>query len=154
MTAQQARRAPPESGPQLRPVLPSKDELLAALRGHYLQGPLCEQAYGLAEVHRQSRHHPERAEELAALRRRLIDEIDEWTARMLPAARPSAPLTAESFGTVIDRMAAAADHAFDLLMTIDLGSGEMHGAWTRLAELEIQYGELVTALLSGWRRLP
>lgn len=138
----------------VREVLPSKDQLLAALRGHYLLGPLCTQAYGLAELHRQRRHHPERAVEIDWCRDELIDEIDEWTRLRLPEPRPEAGIVAEPLGTTIDRMAAASDLAFHLLMTIDPGSNEMYAAWTRLAELEIAYGELCAALTSGHRRLP
>ncbi|MET7771821.1 hypothetical protein [Nocardia sp. NPDC005366] len=138
----------------VREVLPSKDELLAALRGHYLLGPLCAQAFGLAELHRQRRDHPERSAEIDSYRKEIIEEIDEWTRTALPDPRPGARRVAEPLGVTIDRMAAASDLAFHLLMTIDPGSDEMHAAWTRLAELEIAYGELSTALAAGYRSLP
>ncbi|WP_405181287.1 hypothetical protein OG225_09110 [Nocardia sp. NBC_01377] len=138
----------------VREVLPSKDQLLAALRGHYLLGPLCAQAFGLAELHRQRRGHPERAAEIDYYRGELIDEIDEWARLALPDPRPGVRTVAEPLGVTIDRMAAASDLAFHLLMTIDPGSDEMHAAWTHLAELEIAYGELSTALSAGYRALP
>lgn len=131
---------------RVRSALPSKDELQAALRGHYLLGPLCAQAYGLAELHRLRRTAPEEVDDLDVRRDRLIAEIDEWVRATLPARR-----SAESLGAFIDRMAAVSDHAFDLLMTIAPGSAEMHAAWTRLAEMEIAYGELAAALANGAR---
>ncbi|MFC9897056.1 hypothetical protein ACFVMC_25505 [Nocardia sp. NPDC127579] len=134
--------------------LPSKDQLLAALRGHYLLGPLCAQAFELAELHRQRRDRPEQSARLEPRRRELTEQIDAWTATALPEPRPGARLTPERLSVVIDRMADASELAFRLLMTIDPGSDEMHHAWTRLAELEIAYGELSADLLSGHRRLP
>ncbi len=134
--------------------LPSKDQLLAALRGHYLLGPLCTQAYGLAELHRQRRDHPDRSEEIDTCRTELIEQIDDWAEVALPDPHPGARTTPDRLGSVIDRMADASEYAFRLLMTIDPGSHEMHAAWTRLAELEIAYGELSAGLLSGHRRLP
>ncbi|QIS11873.1 DUF4254 domain-containing protein [Nocardia arthritidis] len=135
----------------VRSVLPSKDELLAALRGHYLQGPLCVQAYGLSELHRLRRVEPTRAAEIDCFRSELVAEIDDWVgSQVAPGARG----WPESLGAMFDRMAAASDHAFNLLMTIDPGSPRMHAAWTRLAELEIAYGELVAAVQDGRSRLP
>ncbi|MEV0247787.1 hypothetical protein AB0H76_14435 [Nocardia sp. NPDC050712] len=134
--------------------LPSKDQLLAALRGHYLLGPLCTQAFELAELHRQRRDDPGRAAEIEARRLDLLSQIDDWAYFELPTPHPGARLTPDRLGEVIDRMADASEYAFRLLMSIDPGSHEMHQAWTRLAELEIAYGELSAGLLSGHRRLP
>ncbi|MEU8899163.1 hypothetical protein [Nocardia sp. NPDC048505] len=134
--------------------LPSKDQLLAALRGHYLLGPLCAEAFELAELHRQRRDAPERSAEFETSRVELIERIDDWAAAALPTPHPGARTTPDRLGLVIDRMADASEYAFRLLMTIDPGSHEMHAAWTRLAELEIAYGELSAGLLSGHRRLP
>ncbi|MFC8044773.1 DUF4254 domain-containing protein [Nocardia sp. NPDC057353] len=154
MTAHQARRALPETELEADPVLPSKDELLAALRGHYLDGPLCAEAHALAELHRARRGTPARAAEFDGYRRDLVRRIDSWVRRNLPAPRPGVRRHPETLGAVIDRMAAASARAFDLLMTIDPGSDEMHAAWTALAEQEIGYGEVVAALERGWLALP
>ncbi|WP_156371079.1 hypothetical protein [Nocardia arizonensis] len=135
-------------------VLPSKDQLLAALRGHYLLGPLCTQAFDLAELHRQRRERPECAAEIDSRRDELRGQIDGWARVTLPVPRPGAPTVAETLGVTIDRMAAASALAFHLLMTIDPAGNEMHAAWTRLAELEIAYGELSFGLIAGYRRLP
>ncbi|MBH0776445.1 DUF4254 domain-containing protein [Nocardia bovistercoris] len=135
-------------------VLPSKDQLLAALRGHYLLGPLCTQAFGLAELHRQRRDQPERAARIDSRRAELVGEIDDWADAALPAPRADARTATEPLGVTIDRMASASALAFHLLMTGDPAGDEMHAAWTRLAELEIAYGELSAALLAGYRRLP
>ncbi|RJO73547.1 DUF4254 domain-containing protein [Nocardia panacis] len=136
----------------VRSALPTNDELLTALRGHYLHGPLCVQAFGLAELHRLRRVDPDRAGKIDDFRGELVGEIDGWIARHL-AQSAGARLHPETLGTVIDRVAAAADHAFALL-AIDPGTPRMHAAWARLAELEIAYGELVTAIGAGLRRLP
>ncbi|MEV0354476.1 DUF4254 domain-containing protein [Nocardia sp. NPDC050697] len=154
MTAHQVRRALPETEPPADPVLPSKDELLAALRGHYLQGPLCREAHALAQLHRARRRLPARAAEFDRERTELVRRIDGWVRRNLPAPRAGVRRHPETLGTVLDRMAAACERAFDLLMTIDPGSDEMHAAWTALAEQEIGYGELSAALESGWLALP
>ncbi|MFC8531272.1 DUF4254 domain-containing protein [Nocardia sp. NPDC057227] len=154
MTAQQVRRALPETEPPADPVLPSKDELLAALRGHYLAGPLCREAHAIAELHRARRRLPARAAEFDRDRADLVRRIDGWARRNLPAPRAEARCHPDPLGAVIDRMAAASERAFDLLMTIDPGSDEMHAAWTTLAEQEIGYGELAAALESGWLALP
>jgi hypothetical protein len=47
-----------------------------------------------------------------------------------------------------------AEEAFHLLMNDDPGGERMHAAWTRLAELEIDYTDLVRAVGDGRRRLP
>lgn len=154
MTAQHVRRALPETEPTADPVLPSKDELLAALRGHYLGGPLCREAHALAELHRARRRLPARAPEFDRERADLVRRIDGWVRRALPVPRVGVRRHPETLGTVIDRMAAASERAFDLLMTIDPGSDEMHAAWTALAEQEIGYGELAAALETGWLALP
>ncbi|MEV6135802.1 hypothetical protein AB0L63_07000 [Nocardia sp. NPDC051990] len=52
-------------------------------------------------------------------------------------------------GDIIDRIAAAADRAFHLLMTVDLTGEHMHVASTRLAELRIAYGDLVREAEEG-----
>lgn len=154
MTAQQARRALPEAATREAPVLPSKDELLAALRGHYLQGPLCPEAHALTELHRARRRCPARSAEYDRYRADLVAGIDRWVRRRLPAPHAGARPHDETVGALLDRMAAASERAFDLLMTIDPGSDEMHAAWTALAEQEIRYGELAEALERGWLTLP
>jgi hypothetical protein len=150
MLVQRARpRKPSESS-----ALPSPSALLCALGGQHVQGPVSRWARELTELHRQRR---EQARDLAELERRraeLVDRIDTWATLQLPSAAPGVRLHDVSLGVMIDRMAAVAEEAFHLLMNDDPGGERMHAAWTRLAELEIDYPDLVRAVGDGRRRLP
>ncbi|MEV6253754.1 DUF4254 domain-containing protein [Nocardia sp. NPDC051929] len=135
-------------------ALPSPSALLCALGGQHVQGPVSRWARELTELHRRRR---EDARESVGTRRRraeLVERIDTWAALHLPCADPAVRVHHESLGEMIDRMAAVAEDAFHLLMHDDPGGERMHAAWTRLAELEIAYADLVRAIGDGRRRLP
>ncbi|MGQ4617395.1 hypothetical protein [Nocardia sp. R7R-8] len=134
--------------------MPSPSALLCALGGQHAQGPVSRWARELTELHRQCR---EDARESVESRRRcaeLVDRIDTWAALHLPCADPGVRVHETSLGEMIHRMAAVAEEAFHLLMHDDPGGERMHAAWTRLAELEIAYADLVCAIGDGRRRLP
>lgn len=135
-------------------ALPSPSALLCALGGQHVQGPVSRWARELTELHRQGRD--DARDEVVIRRRRaeLVDRIDTWATLHLPRAAPGVRLHDASLGEVIDGMAAVAEEAFYLLMNDDPGGERMHAAWTRLAELEIAYTDLVRAVEDGRRRLP
>ncbi|WP_280303217.1 DUF4254 domain-containing protein [Nocardia abscessus] len=135
-------------------VLPSPSSLLCALGGQHVQGPVSRWARELTELHRRRREDAESSAEIDGRRAEVVDRIDTWATLHLPSATTAARLHDASLGEVIDRMAAVAEKAFHLLMHDDLGGERMHAAWTRLAELEIAYADLVHAVTDGRRRLP
>ncbi|NKY31781.1 DUF4254 domain-containing protein [Nocardia speluncae] len=92
-------------------------------------------------------------EQLRSRRTELIRLLDRWAQR-LPAASPGVGAHPQSLGCLIDRMAEAAAHAFHLLRTDEIGGDRMHAAWTRLAELELEYADLVRDIAAGSRYLP
>ncbi|MFC9897685.1 hypothetical protein ACFVMC_28685 [Nocardia sp. NPDC127579] len=91
--------------------------------------------------------------EMGWYRGELVTRINGWASRH---RRPTAGAIEheESLGDVIDRIAVVADRAFHLLMTDDPSGELMHAAWTRLAEEEVAYGDLVRAVADGRRSLP
>ncbi|MER7450832.1 DUF4254 domain-containing protein [Nocardia beijingensis] len=135
-------------------ALPSPSALLCALGGQHVDGPVSRWARELTELHRQCREDARETAETRRRRTELIDRIDTWAALHLPSADPAVRVHHESLGEMIDRMAAVAEEAFHLLMHDDPGGERMHAAWTRLAELEIAYTDLVRAIGDGRRRLP
>ncbi|MGK8508750.1 DUF4254 domain-containing protein [Nocardia asiatica] len=135
-------------------ALPSPSSLLCALGGQHVQGPVSRWARELTELHRRHREDAHRAAEIDAQRAEVVDRIDTWASLHLPRAPRGARLHEASLGEVIDRMAAVAEKAFYLLMHDDPGGERMHAAWTRLAELEIAYADLASAVEDGRRRLP
>ncbi|WP_067474011.1 DUF4254 domain-containing protein [Nocardia amamiensis] len=135
-------------------VLPSPSMLLCALGGQHVHGPVCRWASELAELHRRRREVPGRLVEIDGHRAELVERINTWAAVQLPSAAPGVRLHEASLGEVIDGMAVVAERAFHLLMHDDPGGERMHAAWTRLAELEIAYADLVREVGDGRRRLP
>ncbi|WP_327101054.1 DUF4254 domain-containing protein [Nocardia vinacea] len=134
-----------------RAVLPSASELLCALSGQYVRGELCELAYALVELHRHRREWPL---EFNCRRAELVADVNAWAVRNLPHRAVGARKHEESLGEFMDRIAAVAAHAFYLLMTDDVTGTRMHAAWTRLAELEVGYSDLLRDVHDGRRYLP
>lgn len=133
--------------------LPNADALICALAGRPPECDLCRSAYALVELHRSVAKTAEWTEPFRTRRIALVLGIDHW-ARRLPPPRPGARPHPESLGQLIDRLATAAASAFHLLMTEDVTGDRMHAAWTRLAELELDYADLLGDLRSGRRYLP
>ncbi|WP_328394515.1 hypothetical protein [Nocardia sp. NBC_00416] len=95
------------------------------------------------------------AEDLAQSRRRqLIAEINAWGSQHLPAPVAGARVHERSLGELIDTIAAGAARAFHLLRHDDPAGERMHTEWTRLAELEIAYRDLLLDIETGRCRLP
>jgi hypothetical protein len=140
--------------PPLDPAdLPSANALICALAGRPPECVLCRSAYELVGLHRRGARPLEWPETLRTRRAALVRGIDHW-ARRLPPPRHGARAHSESLGVLIDRIAAAAASAFHLLMTDDVAGDSMHAAWTRLAELELDYADLLSDIRSGRRYLP
>ncbi|MGQ4599607.1 DUF4254 domain-containing protein [Nocardia sp. R6R-6] len=135
-------------------VLPSPSTLLCALGGQHVHGLVSGWAQELTELHRCRREGIRQPTEIDARRVELVDRINTWALVHLPSAAADVRLHDASLGEVIDRIAAVAEQAFHLLMHDDPGGERMHTAWTRLAELEIAYAELVCEVGDGRRRLP
>ncbi|WP_330232257.1 hypothetical protein OHA40_07035 [Nocardia sp. NBC_00508] len=135
-------------------ALPSPSTLLCALGGQHVHGPVSRWARELTVLHRRRREGAGRLVEIDGRRAELADRINTWATLHLPSAAVGVRLHEASLGEVIDRMAAVAERAFHLLMHDDPGGERMHAAWTRLAELEIAYAELVREVGDGRRGLP
>lgn len=144
----------PYSGTAVAAALPSSSELLCALGGRFVPGTLCRLARELAEVHRHPNFSPHRADRFPVRRAGLIADIDAWTVQNLPSPAIGAHRHQCTLGETIDRIAAVAAGAFQLLMTDDPAGSRVHAEWTRLAELEVGYGDLVRDLQDGRRYLP
>ncbi|WP_169816369.1 DUF4254 domain-containing protein [Nocardia miyunensis] len=108
----------------------------------------------MTELHRQIQLHPDRANQSRSRRARLIADVDAWTFRNLPSPAVGARRHEQTLGEIIDRMAAAAARAFELLMADSPTGARMHTQWTRLAELEIGYSDLARDLRDGRCYLP
>jgi Protein of unknown function (DUF4254) len=134
--------------------LPAPSALLCALMGQCATDTLTNLAYTLAGVHRDAHRHPHQAKQLRLRRVALIAEIDAWTVRSLPNPAVGARPNPNTLGQTVDRIAAVAARAFELLMTDDPAGDRLHAQWTRLAELEVAYGDLVRDLRDGRRYLP
>ncbi|MEV4124638.1 hypothetical protein [Nocardia sp. NPDC049707] len=134
-------------------ALPSTSELLCALSGKQVRGHVCRWSHDLVRLHRITREHPEQAAVIDCIRTELVANINTWATEHLTLGTDSR--RDAELGDIIDRIAAAADRAFHLLMTDDLTGEHMHVAWTRLAELRIAYSDLVREAEDGrWRLSP
>ncbi|WP_280468841.1 DUF4254 domain-containing protein [Nocardia cyriacigeorgica] len=134
--------------------LPNASELLCALGGRNLHGRLCHLAHDLADLHALTYSRPSTDGSATKRRDELIADINAWAAVHLPLPAVGARAHRETLGDTIDRIAAVAARAFHLLMTDDPAGIRVHTAWTRLAELELAYGDLVRELDDGRRYLP
>ncbi|MGW6333094.1 hypothetical protein [Nocardia rhamnosiphila] len=83
---------------------------------------------------------PTAAAQCEGRRIELITRIDELAATIEPSLVAAPPRT---IGTLIDRMAAAAEQAMRRLAASGARSEQTHEAWTRLAELDIEYSDLI-----------
>ncbi len=135
-------------------ALPNPSELLCALRGQYLRNALCRMAHDLTEVHHRMLVDESCSHRLRPRRRQLLAEIDTWADLNLSRSAVGARAHTETLAQTIDHIAAAAALAFHLLHTDDPAGILMHRQWTRLAELEVAYGDLVRDLQDGRRYLP
>lgn len=130
--------------------LPSPTDLLYAVGGRKAEGPVCRLASALSETYRL-----EPAGNRARSRRRiLIDEINAWSSRHLPPPTAGSRVYERTLGELIDVIAAGAARAFHLLGHDDPSGELMHAEWTRLAELQIAYRDLVHDIEIGRCCLP
>lgn len=129
-------------------ALPNSSELLCALSGQRLHGRVGQWSRDLVQLHRTRRENPNSAAVIDCLRCELVANINAWTTWRLSGPHGD-ELADIGLGDVIDRIAAAADRAFHLLMTDDLSGERMHTAWTRLAELDIAYADMVRQVDDG-----
>jgi hypothetical protein len=121
--------------------LPSRDRLLIALCSTADDSdPICARARELVRLHRTRTDVPTAAAECDCRRSELITQINELAATIEPSPPVAHP---RSIGTLIDRMAAADERAMRQLEASGACSVQMHEAWTRLAELEIEYSDLI-----------
>ncbi|MBF6237254.1 DUF4254 domain-containing protein [Nocardia otitidiscaviarum] len=130
-----------------RTVIPDWHELLAAFCGHIGEQPgthpVTRCAFALAQLHLVSQGHPQHAGEIDGVRAELIADIDEWVRRNVPRAAQRRG----SFGTAVDRMAAAQVHASTVLRTAASASDErVHTAWHRLATLADAWNDRIHGL--------
>lgn len=126
--------------------LPDWHELLAAFCGHIGDQPgthpITRCAFALAELHLALLEHPEHAAVIDCTRAELAADIDEWVTLHLPRTRHRRHR--ESFGAVVDRMAAAQVHANHVLRTAaSAGEERVHTAWYQLAALADQWTDHV-----------
>ncbi|NUP29497.1 MAG: hypothetical protein HOQ36_05955 [Nocardia sp.] len=132
--------------------LPSPTELLYAVGGRKAEGPVCSLASALSESYRfESGLAGFRAR---SRRRVLIAEINAWSSRHLPAPTAGVRVYERTLGELIDVIAAGAARAFHLLRHDDPAGERMHAEWTRLAELQIVYRDLVHDIETGRCCLP
>ncbi|ATL67236.1 hypothetical protein [Nocardia terpenica] len=127
--------------------------MLLALFGHQTDDVICGHAQDLVDLHRKRREQPERAAEFDCGRAESVAAINRRATGSSPRPHPAVDTHSETLGSLIDRTAAATERAIRLLATTGPSTVRMHEAWTRLAELEIAYGDLV-AKLTDDRRLP
>jgi hypothetical protein len=149
------RRSPANGMPFLdHPAsLPSASALICALAGQFLSGTVCRRAHELVEIHQRAHVGADSFQQLNSRRADLVRALDRW-ARRLPPPSPGARAHSDSLGTLIDRMADVAAHAFHLLRTDEIGGDRMHAAWTHLAVLELEYADLVRDVAAGRRYVP
>ncbi|WP_157163574.1 hypothetical protein [Nocardia aobensis] len=126
------------------PGLPTASELLRALRGLRVDGYLCQLGYDLLQAHRLCRECPERVTEVRIRRRALILDINAYAGSRLRGRRAWLRVGSDALGILIDQIACVAESAFYTLTTGDPAGDDMHAIWTRLAELENEYTDLVT----------
>ncbi|MET8795682.1 hypothetical protein ABZV91_04355 [Nocardia sp. NPDC004568] len=132
--------------------LPTATELLYAVGGRRAEGTVCGLASALSESYRLEAGLA--GIRLQSRRRTLIAEIDAWSARHLPAPSPGSRVYECTLGELIDVIAAGAARAFHLLRHGDPSGELMHFEWTRLAELQLIYRDLVHDVESGRCCLP
>lgn len=122
--------------------LPARDRLLIALCCSAADDPdpVCAWARELVGLHRMCTESPGMAAQCAGRRIELITAINDVAATVEPSLAVARP---RSIGALIDRMAAAAEQAMRQLAVSGARSVQMHEAWTRLAELEIEYSDLI-----------
>ncbi|WP_280426404.1 hypothetical protein [Nocardia carnea] len=133
-------RTPPITPAGLR-RLPARDRLLIALCSKSDDpDPICAAARDLVRLHRTRAETPERGAWCENRSIEIITAIDDVVATTLPSLAGARP---RSVGVLIDRMAAAAEYAMRQLAVAGARSEQMHEAWTRLAELEIEYSDLI-----------
>ncbi|MBF6253954.1 hypothetical protein IU414_18120 [Nocardia farcinica] len=124
--------------------LPARDRLLIALcRGLDDTDPICSWARELVQLHGARRESSARAAECDCRRTELIARINDLTNTVEPLLAITYPQT---IGVLIDRMAVAAEQAMHQLAASGARSERMHQAWTQLAELELEYSDLVSDL--------
>jgi hypothetical protein len=142
-------RPQPASGTS---CLPTATELLYAVGGRRAEGPVCSLASALSESYRLEAGLA--GIRLQSRRRTLIAEIDAWSTRHLPAPTAGIRVYERTLGELIDVIAAGAARAFHLLRHDDPAGELMHFEWTRLAELQLIYRDLVHDVESGRCCLP
>ncbi|MEU2140524.1 hypothetical protein ABZ496_25805 [Nocardia rhamnosiphila] len=149
----------PEEGVIVRPqpgsgtsCLPTATELLYAVGGRRADGPVCSLASALSESYRLEAGLA--GIRLQSRRRTLIAEIDAWSSRHLPAPTAGIRVYERTLGELIDVIAAGAARAFHLLRHDDPAGELMHFEWTRLAELQLIYRDLVHDVETGRCCLP
>lgn len=124
--------------------LPARDRLLIALcRGTDDPDPICSWARELVQLHSARLESPARAAECDCRRAEFIARINDLTNAVEPLLAITYPQT---IGVLIDRMAAAAEQAMRRLAVSGACSERMHQVWTQLAELELEYSDLVSDL--------
>ncbi|MFD8102310.1 DUF4254 domain-containing protein [Nocardia fluminea] len=130
--------------------------LLRAIRGQEIDHPLALWASDLVGVHeKRARAVPDEVFGIDTHRAYIVRAIDVWIERCVPQHRDGASLHTETFGSVIDRIAAAHVSAVHALTTLDISRDpQVHLAWRRLAELVAGYGDLAAEVVLGRRRLP
>ncbi|MGW0005179.1 hypothetical protein [Nocardia grenadensis] len=132
--------------------LPTATELLYAVGGRRAEGPVCSLASALSESYRLEAGLA--GIRLQSRRRTLIGEIDAWSSRHLPVPAAGTRVYERTLGELIDVIAAGAARAFHLLRHDDPAGELMHFEWTRLAELQLVYRDLVHDVESGRCCLP
>ncbi|MFD4356764.1 hypothetical protein ACFWPX_29730 [Nocardia sp. NPDC058518] len=124
--------------------LPARNRLLIALcHGDDDSDPICARARELVRLHGTRTDSPVWAAECDCRRVEFINQINELTATIHPSLALAHPQT---IGELIDRMAAAAERAMRQLVAFGAQSEHMHRAWTQLAELALEYSDLVSHL--------
>ncbi|MDO3648186.1 DUF4254 domain-containing protein [Nocardia mangyaensis] len=108
----------------------------------------------LVQLHQNARDRSQWTQETSRCRSEIVADINAWARENLPCPGRSAHRHDETLGEVVDRLAIAAAAAFQLLMTGDVSGEHMHAAWTRLAELELEYSDLVRQVYDGQQYLP
>ncbi|MEU4840741.1 hypothetical protein [Nocardia testacea] len=141
----------PQPGPGAS-CLPTATQLLYAVGGRRAEGPVCSLASALSDSYRLEAGLA--GIRLQSRRRALIAEIDAWSSRHLPAPTAGSRVYECTLGELIDVIAAGAARAFHLLRHDDPAGDLMHAEWTRLAELQLTYRDLVHDIESGRCCLP
>ncbi|MBF6215878.1 hypothetical protein IU487_33305 [Nocardia puris] len=132
--------------------LPARNRLLIALcRGLDDSDPICSWARELVRLHGTRTESPALAAECDCRRSEFITRINELITAVEPLLAITYPPT---IGVLIVRMAAAAEQAMRQLVASGARSERMHQAWTQLAELELEYSDLVSDLFYVDKPMP